>query len=79
MTSECLLPIVCPENMAADLHSGEVLSERLKGLVQQTTPNNPLTWHQLLASTGGRGLFPMVILKAVCLRLYQFLFAGLLG
>lgn len=48
--------------MAAALHSRETLSQELRRLVEQAPPDAPLTLNVLLASTGGRGLFLVVIL-----------------
>lgn len=48
--------------MAAASHSRETLSQELRRLVEQSAPDAPLTLNVLLASTGGRGLFLVVIL-----------------
>lgn len=48
--------------MAAASHSRESLSQELRRLVEQSAPDAPLTLNVLLASTGGRGLFLVVIL-----------------
>ena len=48
--------------MAAASHPRETLSEELRRLVGRAAPHAPLTLNALLASTGGRGLFLVVIL-----------------
>lgn len=51
--------------MAAAAHTNETLSEELRRLVEQPAPGAPLTLNVLLASTGGRGLFLVVILLSL--------------
>lgn len=51
--------------MAAASHSRETLSQELRRLVEQAAPDAPLTLNVLLASTGGRGLFLVVILLSL--------------
>lgn len=51
--------------MADGPHSGETLSQELQRLVEQAAPDVPLTLNVLLAGTGGRGLFLVVILLSL--------------
>lgn len=51
--------------MAEASHSRETLSQELRRLVEQSAPDAPLTLNVLLASTGGRGLFLVVILLSL--------------
>ncbi len=51
--------------MADASHPGETLSQELQRLVEQADPAAPLTLNLLLASTGGRGLFLVVILLSL--------------
>ncbi len=51
--------------MADGSPSRETLSQELQRLVEQAAPDAPLTLNVLLSSTGGRGLFLVVILLSL--------------